>query len=77
MRINRHFGVESSNIRSLGYEPARRVLEVNFLKGQTYRYYNVPADEYCKLLNALSVGSHFSKFVAKSFTYEKMPADVN
>lgn len=51
--------VESEALRSVGYDPAQRVLEVEFRSGEVYRYFNVPADEYLALLDADSFGVHF------------------
>lgn len=51
--------VESEALCSVGYDPAQRVLEVEFRSGEVYRYFNVPADEYLALLDADSFGVHF------------------
>ncbi len=34
--------VRSSNIRSIGYDQNRQILEVEFLKGGVYQYFDVP-----------------------------------
>ena len=34
--------VSSSNIASIGYDPDNQVLEIEFLSGAVYQYYDVP-----------------------------------
>lgn len=63
--------VESSNIASIGYDPASRVLEVQFKSGgkpgSIYRYADVPADEHAALMAAESPGSHFSSNIRGAY----------
>lgn len=53
--------VASSNIRSVGYDEARRVLEVEFNQGRIYDYAEVPRDVYEALIHAASVGRYFAE----------------
>lgn len=46
--------VSSSNIRSIGYDPSGRVLEIAFLSGGIYQYEGVPEYVYDELMNASS-----------------------
>lgn len=57
--------VESQALCSVGYDPAQRVLEVEFQSGEVYRYFNVPAEEYLALMEADSFGGHFIERVRK------------
>ncbi len=34
--------VSSSNLAAVGYDPAGKVLEIEFLNGSIYQYFNVP-----------------------------------
>jgi|HubBroStandDraft_2_1064218.scaffolds.fasta_scaffold69147_2 hypothetical protein len=65
--INRHIAVESANIKALGYNPAFQLLEVIFNENpsEVYRYKNVKPLQYCELLNAKSIGSHFAQTIRK------------
>ena len=36
------YSVASSNVAAVGYDPATETLEVEFLSGSIYQYYNVP-----------------------------------
>ena len=47
--------VSSSNIESIGYDPAAQILEVAFLNHTVYQYFNVPQHVYEELMAA---GSH-------------------
>lgn len=61
--------VESSQIKSIGYEPQNYALEIEFKGGSVYRYDNVPGDQYQGLMSAESKGTYFGKFI-KPFVRE-------
>jgi len=48
--------VTSSSIRALAYDPAACTLVVEFVRGQAYRYADVPGDVYADLLASPSIG---------------------
>lgn len=48
--------VGSSNISEVGYNDEESILFVKFKTGSTYRYFNVPREEYDKMMAAPSVG---------------------
>jgi len=48
--------VESTSLKSVGYEPSTRTLEVEFHGGRVYRYVGVPPRRYRALLDAESAG---------------------
>lgn len=48
--------VTSSNVKSVGYDPNTRTLEVEFNSSGVYQYGNVSEDEYQSVLQADSVG---------------------
>ncbi|HOE31198.1 MAG TPA: KTSC domain-containing protein [Planctomycetota bacterium] len=51
--------VRSSNIRSMGYDPASQTLEVEFHSGGVYQYFGVPETIYQGFMRAASKGSYF------------------
>lgn len=51
--------VRSSNISSVGYDPASRTLEVEFNSGGVYQYSGVPETIYQGFTRAASKGSYF------------------
>lgn len=66
--------VESSNIKAVGYDPATKVLEIEFLPRQesnketnVVRYNTVPQETYDALINAESVGRYFHNEIKGKF----------
>jgi hypothetical protein len=55
--------VESEALRSVGYEPRRRMLEIEFHSGEIYRYFDVPPDVHVGLMRAESIGRYFSEHI--------------
>jgi len=66
------FEVESSAIKSLGYDPEKERLVVQFPRGVTWAYVEVPAKEYCRLLAAESIGSYFSRHIRNTYAGVKV-----
>jgi len=64
--------IESSNIKSIGYDVAEQILEIEFTRGAIYQYSQVPSEEVCGLLLADSLGSFFSKNIAKNYKYNQV-----
>lgn len=62
--------VESSNVKSVGYED--EVLQVEFHRSGVYEYYGVPQDVYQRLLKAESVGKFINTCVKGIFTFRKV-----
>jgi hypothetical protein len=63
--------VTSSNLKSVGYDPAKRVLEIEFQNGRVYRYHNVPAEEYDELMKAPSLGRYFIANIRDGYQYDR------
>jgi len=53
--------VESSNIKSIGYDPTNRTLEVEFNSGGIFQYSPITNEAYNMLISAESIGSYFHK----------------
>lgn len=65
--------VSSSNIASIGYDASDMVLEVEFLNGAIYQYYDVPQSVYDGLMSASSHGSYLDAYVKKGgYRYSKI-----
>jgi len=63
--------VESSSIRSIGYDPMSKMMEVEFNKGAVYVYEDVPEDVYHTLMTSESIGRAFSELIKSAgYTYE-------
>ena len=50
--------VESSMLRSVGYDETEQVLELEFQSGEVWQYLGVPKSEFAALMNASSHGSY-------------------
>nr|WP_277761217.1 KTSC domain-containing protein [Streptomyces lydicus] len=64
-----HEPVRSSNVRSVGYSQAERVLEIAFHGGRLYRYDNVPADVHAALMASSSKGGFLARFIKGRYPY--------
>lgn len=59
--------VQSSNIRTIGYDAEARRLRIEFGSGKTYAYEGVPAEEHEALIGAPSIGSHFARHIRSKY----------
>lgn len=57
--------VSSSNIVSIGFDPDNMILEVEFLNGAVYQYYDVPQSIYDGLMAADSHGKYLAAYIKK------------
>lgn len=64
--------VVSSNLRSVGYDPAMAVLEVEFHGGGIYQYYGVPGAVYHGLIGAASKGEYLADHVKGVYRYQRI-----
>lgn len=66
--------VESSNIKSIGYDGEKTLLEVEFNNGKVYQYHPVPYMLYKMVISAESIGRTFNEKVKsdKSIKYKDM-----
>lgn len=55
--------VSSSNLKSVGYDPKTKTLEVEFVGGGVHTYHDVPPGHHADLMKAKSPGSHFHKHI--------------
>jgi hypothetical protein len=67
--------VESSLIRSVGYDLDASVLEVELMTGNVYEYYDVPLSVYDELMDAPSKGSYFNEFIRDMYPYRQAEGD--
>jgi hypothetical protein len=63
--------VTSSNIASIGYDPASQTVEVEFHEGGVFQYYEVPQEVYDDFLAADSKGKFFNQYI-KHYNYAKL-----
>lgn len=64
--------VKSSNIVSVGYDEAEKILEVEFLRSGVYKYFNVPKDVYEDFLGAASAGKFLYAKIRGRYRYSQV-----
>ena len=64
--------VTSSNLRSVGYDPASHILEIEFKNG-VYQYGDVPLEVYEALMAAASLGGYFAQHIKDAYPASKIP----
>lgn len=68
--------VESSDVVSVGYDEAARLLEVEFRGGRLYRYRDVEPEIYQQFLRAESHGQYLFAHVNGRYRYEKVSGEA-
>lgn len=66
--------MNSSNIKSVGYDRDRKVLEVEFKTGAVHQYEDVPGDLSEQMVRAESVGRFFSEHVRGRYKSSRVEA---
>lgn len=65
--------VESTAIKSIGYNEDKQILEVEILEtGRVYKYFNVPLDEYMDFLDAKSLGEYYNRVIKENYEYREL-----
>jgi hypothetical protein len=64
--------VESSSIRSVGYDVKAWTLEIEFIDGDVYRYHPVPGGTYAALMRAPSKGRYVNYRIKPYYECEKI-----
>lgn len=65
--------VQSSNLRSVGYDPLTSTLEIQFYSGSIYQYISVPQHIYDSLMKAGSKGTYFDQHIKKGgYSYNRI-----
>lgn len=68
--------IQSSNIKSIGYDAGTKTLEAEFTNGGLYQYTGVPSEEYAKLMAAESVGKYFGSNIRGKFPHTKVDTGI-
>jgi hypothetical protein len=64
--------VSSSSLVSVGYDPERRELEIQFVSGSIYRYFGVLPFAYEALMHAASKGRHFNEKIRDRYRFLRL-----
>jgi hypothetical protein len=69
--------VESSTIKSVGYDAEMKALEVEFASGRIYQYYDVPEEIHNEFISAPSKGNFFHhKIKNQGFPFKRIEQEV-
>jgi len=63
--------VESSVLKSVGYDKDKKVLEIELVNNAIYEYYKVPVSEYTNLMKSSSLGEYYNKRI-KKYSYKML-----
>lgn len=64
--------VASEALRSVGYDPDQRILEIEFASGEVYAYFDVPPELHVGLMTAASHGGYFAAHIRDAgFEFEQ------
>lgn len=64
--------VTSSNIGSIGYDVDSQTLEIGFLNGGVYQYFDVPKHVYDGIMGASSHGQYLAQNIKGYYRYSKV-----
>lgn len=63
---------QSSHLQSYEYDPESQTLQVTFVNGDIYQYYNVPQTEYWNLAQSGGSGAYFHSKIRMGYNYQKI-----
>ena len=66
------YSVASSNVASIGYDEQYQTLEVEFLNGSIYQYYNVPANISDQLMKEPSKGRFLYTYIQNAYPFSRV-----
>jgi hypothetical protein len=64
--------VNASNIRSIGYDAGKQLMEVEFTSGSIVQYSGVSPEVHRQFMNAPSPGSFFQDKIDENFPAKRM-----
>ncbi len=64
--------IDSSSIKSVGYDPDAEILEIEFRNGGVYQYLDVPKRVYEDVINASSAGRYHTVYIKDEFRFRRI-----
>jgi YD repeat-containing protein len=64
--------INASSIRSVGYDAARQLLEIEFTSGSIVQYSGVSSEVHRRFVNAPSPGSFFQDQIDENFPAKRI-----
>jgi hypothetical protein len=68
--------LQSSSLKSAGYDEGRMTMDIEFLNGDIYRYANVPVEIYTDFMDAESHGKFYVRYIRDSFEFQKLKQHI-
>ena len=68
----RRMRVESTTVRSMGYQRRSRILEIEFQSGAVYQYVAVPSRVYEEFRKAESKGQYFNGEIRDAYAFVRV-----
>ncbi len=68
--------VKSSNIESVGYDPASKTMQVKFRSGSTHQYSGIAPEVHAAFMGASSHGAYYAARVRGRYPGEKVGAKI-
>jgi hypothetical protein len=66
----------SSVIRAFHYEPAEQRLDVRFVSGRRYSYFEVPPEVFEQMSRSFSKGEFFNAHIRNRYRFEPRASDA-
>ncbi|MET3807502.1 hypothetical protein ABIB25_004528 [Nakamurella sp. UYEF19] len=63
--------VSGSTVASIGYDPSTAVLQLEFVSGDVYSYFLVPASVHRALMGSPSKGRFFGEHIRDRYQFER------
>lgn len=64
--------VESSAVKSIGYDANSRTLQIEYTDGGVYDYFDVPPEVHAAVFTADSIGTYVNQVVKNKYRYLKV-----
>lgn len=64
--------VASSNLASIGYDEPTQTLEIEFLNGSVYQYFNIGPALYEQLMQAPSKGQFLHLYIRNGYPFSRV-----
>lgn len=66
------YQTESSCIEDVTYDPETLEMTVVFIKRGTYKYLDVPLDEYVDFVTSSSQGKYFNNYIRDMYSFQRL-----
>ena len=71
-KIERTRFPDSAAVRAIAYDARRHMLDVTFVDGGTYRYFDMPEEVFDRFRNAESAGRFMHEEILEQYDFERL-----